>query len=378
MKITDVKFLSIEIPLDKPIHPAWEPSASYDSFPLALIRIYTDEGIVGNAVELTPEHVMGITGSRLSNLKSLLIGMDPFGVEKIMTKLRYAAFVGPKPWAIEIALWDIIGKACGQPVYKLLGGAQDRVKAYLSTLQVKSAEEHAADALKYFEQGFRAVKLRAHRHKPSQDLEVVAAVRDAVGPEMDIMVDANQAWPMEPPYWSFRTALWMAKELSALGVVWLEEPLPKDDLHGLAKLSEQVDIPIAGGELEWGIHRFRQMMEAHAYDIVQPDPHWCGGILEARKISILAEAMNKQCILHTGGIGGLWLAGNLQVAGSIPNYAYFEYILEPPVWTLEMRDILLVEPITIDDDGYLPIPQGPGLGVELNEKAVAKYTVGES
>ncbi|MDE0392326.1 MAG: mandelate racemase/muconate lactonizing enzyme family protein [Rhodospirillales bacterium] len=375
MKITDVKFLSIEIPLDKPIRPAWEPSASYDSFPLALIRIYTDEGIVGNAVELTPEHVMGIARSRLSHLKSMLIGTDPFGVEQIMNKLRYAAFVGPKPWAIEIALWDIIGKACGQPVYRLLGGAQNRVKAYLSTLQVKSAEEHASDALMYFEQGFRAVKLRAHRSEPSQDLEVVAAVRDAVGPEMDIMVDANQAWPVEPPYWSFHTALWMAKELSALGVVWLEEPLPKDDLRGLARLAEQADIPIAGGELEWGIHRFRQMMEAHAYDIVQPDPHWCGGILEARKISILAEAMNKQCVLHTGGIGGLWLAANLQVAGSIPDCRYFEYILEPPVWTLEMRDILLAEPIMIDDEGYLPIPQGPGLGVDLDEEAVAKCTV---
>ena len=378
MKITDVKFLSIEIPLDKPIHPAWEPSASYDSFPLALIRIHTDEGIVGNAIELTPEHVMGITSSRLANLRSLLIGMNPFGIEKVMAKLRYAAFVGPKPWAIEIALWDIIGKACGQPVYKLLGGAQDRVKAYLSTLQIKSAEEHAADAQKYFEQGFRAMKLRAHRPEPRQDIEVVAAVRDAVGPEMDIMVDANQAWPVEPPYWSFRTALWMARELSALDVVWLEEPLPKDDLHGLAELAQQADIPIAGGELEWGIHRFRQMMETHAYDIVQPDPHWCGGILEARKISVLAEAMNKQCILHTGGIGGLWVAANLQVAGSIPNYPYFEYILEPPVWNLEMRDILLSEPIMIDADGYLQIPQGPGLGVELNEKAVEKCTVGES
>jgi L-alanine-DL-glutamate epimerase-like enolase superfamily enzyme len=375
MKITDVKFLSIQIPLEVPLRPAWEPSAAYESFPLALIRIYTDEGIVGNAVELTPQHVMGVTGSQIANLKPLLVGADPFAIEKIMTRLRYAAFVGPKPWAIEIALWDVIGKACGQPVYKLLGGCRDRVKAYLSTVQLKSPEEHARDARKFFEQGFRAIKLRAHRSDPRKDLEVVQAVRDAVGDEMEIMVDANQAWPMEPPYWSFQTALWMARELSKLGVVWLEEPLPKDDLHGLAELAQQVDIPIAGGELEWGIHRFRQMLENNAYDIVQPDPHWCGGILECRKISVLAEAMNKQCVLHTGGIGGLWVAANLQVTGSIPGCGYFEYLLEPPVWTLEMRDVLLKEPIAISKDGYLEVPQGPGLGVELNEEAVAKYTV---
>src|SRR5262245_15187891 len=106
MKITDVKFLSIRIPLEVPLRPAWEPSAAYESFPLALIRIYTDEGIVGSAVELTPQHVMGVSGSQIANLKPLLIGADPFAVERIMTKLRYAAFVGPRPWAIEIALWD--------------------------------------------------------------------------------------------------------------------------------------------------------------------------------------------------------------------------------------------------------------------------------
>ena len=115
----------------------------------------------------------------------------------------------------------------------------------------------------------------------------------------------------------------------------------------------------------------------HAYDIVQPDPHWCGGILECRKISALAESMNKQCILHTGGIGGLWVAANLQAAGAIPNCPYFEYLMEPPVWTLEMRDILLTEPIRIEEDGYLKIPDRPGLGVDINEEAVKRYTVDE-
>ena len=375
LKVTDVKFLSIQIPLEAPLRPAWDPSVAYESFPFGLVRIHTDEGIVGTAVELTPQHVMGITGSQIAYLKSMLIGLDPFNVEPIMTKLRYAAFVGPKPWALEIALWDIIGKACGQPIYKLLGGSQNRVKAYISTMQLKSPEEHAKDARNYFDMGFRAIKLRAHRKDPKEDIEVVCAVREAVGDEMEIMVDANQAWPMEPPIWSFRTAVGVARELEQLGVVWLEEPLAKDNIRGIAELTREVDIPIAGGELEWGIHRFNDFLEA--YDIVQPDPHWCGGILECRKISVLAEAMNKQCILHTGGIGGLWVAANLQVTGAIPNCPYFEYLLEPPIWTPERRDVLLKESIVISPDGYLSIPEGPGLGVELDEDAIARYTVKE-
>jgi D-galactarolactone cycloisomerase len=373
--ITDVQFLSIELPLEFPLRPAWDPSAAYHSFPLGLIRIYSDDGHVGSAVELTPQHVMGVRGSQLAYLRSILIGADPFAVERIMSKLRYAAFVGPKPWAIEIALWDLIGRACGQPIYRLLGGSQDRVKVYVSTVQLKSPDEHAEDARNFFAQGFRAIKLRAHRLDPKEDLKVVKAVRDAIGEEMEIMVDANQAWPTEPPYWSQQTALWMARELEDLNVKWLEEPLPKDDLRGLAELAAKVDIPIAGGELEWGIHRFRDFLDEEAYDIVQPDPHWCGGVLECRKISVLAEAANKQCILHTGGIGGLWLAANLQVTGSLPNCEYFEYLFEPRVWTPEVRDVLLQEPIKISSDGYLEIPKGPGLGVEVNEDAISKYTV---
>ncbi len=167
----------------------------------------------------------------------------------------------------------------------------------------------------------------------------------------------------------------MARELDQLGVVWLEEPLPKDDLKGLAELARQADIPIAGGELEWGIHRFREFLELGVYDIVQPDPHWCGGILECRKISALAEAASRQCILHTGGMGGLWVAANLQVSGAIPNCPYFEYLMEPPVWTPEIRDAFLQEPIRISADGYVEIPDGPGMGVRVNEEAITRYTV---
>jgi L-alanine-DL-glutamate epimerase-like enolase superfamily enzyme len=316
---------------------------------------------------------MGVTGSQIGYLKPLLVGADVFEVEPLMRKLRYAAYVGPKPWALEIALWDAIGKLCGQPLFRLLGGSQSRVKAYASMLRLIPAEEQVQQAMHYFEQGFRAIKLRAHRLRVEEDLEVIQAVRLAVGSDMEIMVDANQAWSTDPPFWNARSALRFARELEKLDVAWLEEPLPKDDVSGLAELCRKSEIPIAGGELEWGIHRFQYLLEKQAIDIVQPDPHWCGGILECRKISALAEAQNKLCILHSGGIGGLTFAANLQLSGALPNCPYFEYMTDLRVFRPEVRDVLLQRPILVSEDGYIDVPTKPGIGVDLDEEAIARY-----
>lgn len=218
------------------------------------------------------------------------------------------------------------------------------------------------------------MKLRAHRPDPAQDVEVIKMARDAVGGEMEIMVDANQAWATEPPFWSLKTAIWMAKELEKLNVSWIEEPLPKDDISGLRTMARKVDLPIAGGELESGIHRFREFLESGAYQVVQPDPHWWGGILECRKISALADSMNKLCVLHTGGISGLWLAANLQMAGSLPNCPYFEYVVASGLQE-RVRNALITQPIVVGGDGYIDGPNAPGCGVEIDEDAVENYTV---
>lgn len=217
--IRNVEFIDLRVPIEQPFSPAWESSVTYTSFPLGLVRIHTDEGCIGSAIELTPQHVMGASGSQLGFLRSLLIGADVFAVEPLMKKLRYAAFVGPRPWAIEVALWDAIGKLCGQPIFRLLGGSQRRVKAYASMLRLLPAEEQVREARQYFQQGFRAIKLRAHRPRIEEDLEVIRAVRSAVGSEMDIMVDANQAWNTEPPFWTTQSALRFARELEKLNVV---------------------------------------------------------------------------------------------------------------------------------------------------------------
>lgn len=144
-KIADIKFVDLEIPVEHALKPAWQPSARYKVFPLSLVRICTDVGCVGNAIELTPQHLLGAKGSQIRYLRSDLLGADFFDVEGLVRKLRYAAFVGPRPWALEVALWDAIGKICGQPIHRLLGGAQKRLKAYVSTIEIKEPEEHVRE-----------------------------------------------------------------------------------------------------------------------------------------------------------------------------------------------------------------------------------------
>lgn len=347
------------------------PQTSQD---ITLIRVNTDEGTsgVGTSIMGWGRSLEEFIGDRIGAALVALVG-EAFAVERLTRILRLGSWLGPRLCPLEIALWDVIGKACNQPIYKLLGGYQDKVMAYASTAELKKPEERVSDVLKWREQGFQAVKIRAHHPNPQKDLEVVKAVRDAVGNDMEIMVDANMAWEFVAPLWSYQTAVKMAKEFEKLGVKWLEEPLYKDNLEALAKLAAEVDIPIAGGELEFGLFRFKQLIDKGAYDIVQPDVNISGGILEGRKISALAEASGRLCIPHTW-TNGLGLAANLQLIGALTNCPYVEFPYEPPAWAEGVRDIILRESIKIDKNGFVEIPKKTGLGVELNEEVIAKYT----
>lgn len=375
MKITDVKSSYLEVTLPKPgLQVAWDPGVIRKFYRYTVVQVFTDEGIVGIGGISGPGKELKVTIDLY--VKPYLLGqvVDPFSVEKLSKMIHWwTHYQGPRTSCVEVALWDIIGKATKQPVHKLLGAAQEKVKAYISTCSLKEPKERAKDAVKLLDQGFKAMKIRLHNLDPRKDLEVVKAVRDAAGEEMEIICDANQAWTPTPPFWTRRTALMMARELEKHDVVWLEEPLFRDDLEGLAQLAASADIPIAGGELEFGMYRFKEYLEKGCYDIVQPDVTWSGGILETKKIAAMAQASNKLCVLCTWGFG-LTLAANLQAVGSIPNCPYLEFGYEPPAWSFEVRDCLLKEPITAKD-GYVEIPRGPGLGVDLNEKAVDKYTV---
>jgi len=380
MKIEDVEVVRLEVPLTgSGFKPAWAPGITAKSWPCSVVRIITEEGLVGIGAQKYWNPTL------LELIKKLLVEeiSDPTYVgrfSEMMDSLR--STYGDRFTGFEVGLWDLIGKEAGKPIYQLLGAYRDRVLAYASTAEIRRPEERAKDAAKLLDQGFKAIKLRFHDPKPERDIAVVRAVREEVGESMEIMVDANQARRpyaggvriLERPLWSLKTAKRIACELEKLDVLWLEEPLPASNLEDLAKLREGTSLMIAGGEVEYGIAHFRDYINNESLDILQPDAQYCGGILVAKKIAAIAEAAQKWCIPHTWG-AGLIMAADLQIIGSLPNCPYLEYPLEPPGWTIEARDSILKDPIEIDPDGYVKIPQGPGLGVELDEEAVERFRV---
>ncbi|MFQ6117381.1 MAG: mandelate racemase/muconate lactonizing enzyme family protein [Candidatus Bipolaricaulia bacterium] len=375
MRITAVEVKLLEYELDEPFYPTWLPGYPQTFNRLNLVILETDEGITGYSAG----PAFGEEGAKLGELVApFLVGRDPFNVEEIVNILRTATYLGQRIWYIEPALWDIIGKASNQPVYRLLGGYRDRVRAYASTGELRSPEERLEYVAEIREMGFQAVKLRFHSPDWRDDLEVARRVKEEF-PEMGLIVDANMGWRVagmgEAPKWDLVTPVRVAWELEELGAIWLEEPLDKHDYQGYRLLRQRVNIPLAGGEMNQDLHEFRELVRQGCLDILQPDATLSGGILMAKKIAGLAEAHNLGFAPHTW-TNGLGLAINLQVMGAVPNCEWAEYPYEPPGWTPGARDFLLEEPIQVRD-GYIQIPPGPGLGVEINPEAVAEYSKGK-
>lgn len=372
MKIVDLILETAEFPFPEDFHPAWAPGGSEKGIGVTIIKILTDEGITGIAAAST----FGSEIPTFNSLKPHLLGKDPFAVEQHIQTLRNARPHGGLPWPIEIALWDIIGKASHLPIYKLWGGYRDKIKAYASSGELRPPERRIEDVYRYYEEGFRAVKLRIHYAEMKEDLHLVTAVRKAIGDKMEIMVDANQAGilisPGYNPTWSYSRAVMTARELEKLNVSWLEEPLNRHDFKGLARLTKEVDLPIAGGEANVGIRELKMLLDMDCYDILQPDATLSEGLFQLRMLAGIAHVDGKRFIPHTWG-NGLGLVANLHLAASIPNCTHLEYPYDPPSFTKEAYFGMLKAPLEVDKEGYVHVPQGPGLGVELDEEAIAKY-----
>jgi len=224
------------------------------------------------------------------------------------------------------------------------------------------------------------VKLRFHQPDPRDDLPVVEAIRNAVGDLLDVIVDANQAG-VEPGLeghhtWGFRRALEVARELERLGVLWLEEPLPRHDWDGLARLRDKLDrLKLAGGEDNHGLHEFRLLVERGCYDILQPDALLSEGVFQMRKVAALAEAAGLGIVPHTWG-NGIGLLANLHLAAAVPNCSHLEFPHDPPSgWTAAARDQMLAETLTIDATGHVRVPDRPGFGFELDHERIEHHTV---
>jgi L-alanine-DL-glutamate epimerase-like enolase superfamily enzyme len=377
MLITDVVTRLVEFPLDAPFHPAWARGRNMAVLQMVLIEVETDEGITGiGAAHAGPEAIVAIDRF----VKPYWVGEDPLAVERLTAVLRDAEILGPPVYCMEIPLWDIVGKRAGLPVYQLWGGYSSRVRVYCATAEVRSPEERVEDVRRLVEDGFQAVKLRFHRPDPRDDLGVVAAVRDAVGDRIEIMVDGNQAG-VEPGHgghdtWGYALALEVSRELERMGCYWIEEPLPRHNYDDLARLRDRLDrLRVAGGEDNHGLHEFKLLLDRKCYDVLMPDALLSEGVFQLRKVAALAEASFCEFAPHTWG-NGIGFLANLHLAASTPNFTYLEYPHDPPSgWTAAARDQMLAEPLLVDSDGLVTVPDRPGFGFVLDYEAIERHTV---
>lgn len=361
------------IALSAPWRAAWrEPLGTpVTQMPLSFYRLTTDEGIVG-------------LGPYTGGHPRLAVGTDPFQVGAFWSDHmsgQRAGMAGHGASGLEIALWDIIGKATGQPVYKLLGAQRDRLLVYAATSRILDVDAHVQQVQALQAQGFKAVKLRLHRPDPWEDLAVVEAVREAVGDDLILLVDANQNNASEGyRYWSRQTALKIARELEMLDIYFLEEPLPRTDIEGLADLAATVDMFIAGGEHVPTFYDWRAYVLQDAYDILQPDLVMGGnmGITGVRKVADFAEAFGRLIVPHVLLAQSnlpLCLAPTLHAMAAVQNCPMVEFPYDPPILTTETTQPCVEAPFRLTDDGYLMLPQTPGLGVAFDEAALGDVDI---
>ena len=346
-----------------------------------VVLVHTDEGITGiGEVDSAPDVVAALIRQDSSHavahsLRSTLVGRDPLDVEGAWDAMyRGLIYVGRRGIGIhaisgvDIALWDIRGKALGKPVCELLGDVQrDRVRAYASMLMPDTTEETAERVTALRERGFTAVKLGwgPLGEDAEHDVRLAAAAKDAAGDGVDILIDAGLGYVEDA-----KTAIGVARELEQLGIGWLEEPFVPDAYEAYAELADAVDLTIAAGEQDvtrWG---FRELIERGHVDLVQPDVTRCGGITETLRIAALAAEYGVATVPHAWK-SGIIKAASLHVNAVLPDALYQEYcVAETPINTT-----LTVERLPLEADGCITVPTAPGIGVTLDEDVVASLRV---
>jgi D-galactarolactone cycloisomerase len=354
----------------------WSDELERDDCVHTLIAVLTDGDLIGLGSVFTND---GLVRSSLAALEPLYRGENALEPERVTEKLRQNMFwlgrggsITHTISGIDIALWDLLGKVTGQPVGRLLGGRyRERVRPYASLLMDRPGPL-AEHLLQLKEQGFRAFKMGwgpFGRQSNPLDEAIVRAARDAVGQDNLLMVDAggSDAFWMQGYKWALRTAQMLAE----YDVAWFEEPLKPDALQDYVSLRRAAPVPIAGGEVLTRRQSFQPWLQAGAFDIVQPDVTKVGGITESRRIAWMAEEHGVRFIPH-GWNTAVGLAADLQLASAFPETDLVEYITGSPY-----VDEIAAGGWELDGDGMLIIPDGPGLGLELDLDGVAKYTRGE-
>jgi D-galactarolactone cycloisomerase len=368
VKITAIRAQRLLLPLEPPFRAAWDPRPRHE-LAATIVRVQTDTGLEGVA--------SGDTMSGFEEFEQLFVGQEALALARHARTLETISFHAGRYWPLEAALWDLAGRALDVPVATLLGGASDRVRAYASWGERKPPAQRADDAQELLEQGFGALKVRIERDHLDEGVDVVAAVRAAGGAQLDILVDLNQGWRMAGDIardLGPQDARRLIARLAEYEVLWVEEPLDGNDHDGLRALRDGHGVRIAGGEMARSFEDLRRLLDADALDVYQPDVVLALGISGARTLAELALRRNRWFTPHTW-TNGLGLLANLHVCCGVGGGPYLEYPLDPPGWTPQRRDFMLAEPLRVDAEGFLSVPDAPGLGAALDEEAISHYAL---
>lgn len=369
MKITDVEAIRLQLP---------DMNERCDGTQDTLVvRVHTDVGIVGiGEVDSSPLVAKAIIEAPASHaiargLRACVIGADPLDIAPLWERMYQGSIFFGRGGAaqqaisgIDMALWDIAGKALNQPVYRLLGGAfHTRLRAYASILFGDTPDETYVIARQLVDQGFTAVKFGWGPLGQSEagDLALVRAARRGLGDDVDLMIDAGLAYDAS-------TAIRRAQQFAEYQPLWLEEPLHPDDLEGYARLAAQSPIRIAAGEQETTLRGFEALLDA-GVAVVQPDVARVGGPSKALEIGRLAARRHRMCVNHSYKTG-ISIAASLHFLAALPNSSLLEYCVEQGA----LRQTLTRQTFPVVD-GYVDVPQAPGLGIELNDDVLQRYRV---
>jgi L-alanine-DL-glutamate epimerase-like enolase superfamily enzyme len=383
MKITALETYCLSAPLPQPVRTS---TTTISRVSEVVVRLTTDAGVVGIGEGHGPFlFQQGPDGLRsvkaiVDAIAPLVIGHDPFDGERIwqdVFALTYTTVRGIPPLtrpqqrplitalsAIDIALWDLRGKAIGRPVYALLGGAlRDRVPAYVTGFYYRDGErpdDLAREATMYLEHGYRTLKVKVGGLTPEADAARVGIIRNAVGPDVALMLDANQGWTLP-------TAVRAARLCEPHGIFWLEDPMPWfDERHTLARLKAEVDIPIAAGETEYTPFGLRTLVAEGLIDYLIIDATWAGGLTTWRKAAVMAELYQVPLAAHHDP------QVHVHAVAASPTGFILESFADPtrdPLWFELFRE----RPAIVD--GFMALPDAPGLGLELREATLEKYGV---
>ena len=368
--IVSIEVTHHELVLDPPFPAAWDPRPR-TRFPATIVRVRDSDGRDGIG--------SGDSMYGFADHARWFVGQDPLDLDQHAARLANIDFHAGRPWPLDLALWDLAGKVAERPVWRLLGGTSPRLRLYASTGVLRDAPATVDLARRVIDAGFGAMKLRFGRTDPADDLRVLAAVRDAVGDALELMVDCNQGWRM--PWdtstpWEVEGAWLVAQQLVDQDVFWMEEPLHRGDYAGMAELRRRVreigTLRIAGGELTREPYEFRELLERDCLDVFQPDCVSTQGISGLAGLARRVAAAGRVFTPHTWG-NGIGVLANLHLAAGTVGHEgslWVEWPFDPPEWTPERRDFPLRTPL-VSDGGWVELADAPGLGVELDEEVLA-------